>query len=499
MGGYTLTGLLAAFLIDVTAGCLNDHALRGFIYDLKKGGKPVNHDLEKALRRSFLHAVQNIVSDCHGKRMEESPQEFTVGAGGKSYPVSLDHGPFKNIAGIVRNIGDIVGMMKIPAGLITVAPVYPPEYRDELEWLDRKRNHLAKELKLGRKGKSDDTFAAFEEIETLLIPTESAEKKIRTVKEKIVAKVMEDNPLSECYKEKLREDLFDLIRSHFVWEIKYNPVIFNIFMAQSVVQTSSGLKDLKQSLAEISAELKDLKQSSRVSEAVTEFELGVDVEKLSDPHLKEAVRHLGKLGDVTLKIRGLEAGSVIVTLEGSREGAEQIRKLFRSGKLTEVLGIPVKDVRVRLPFVSYRERLVNLGKWLQKQFDEAAGAGWQTLEDVFGKKALAAAYMNTPAIRRAKQIEIKPGKTVAVVAEVAFNDNGKVDISLRIYPDTDTPWLPEGLRLIILSESGEILAETTAHHGADCMEQEFADYESKEKFGFMLELEDVRVMEYFEV
>jgi len=507
-------------LIDVTAGCLNDHALREFIYNFRKGGRPVNHDIEKALRRSFLHAIQNIVSDCHEKRMGESPREFIVVAGGRSYPISLARRHFRNIADIIRGMGDIVGSAKIPAGLVTVAPVYPPAYKDELEWLDRKRNQLAREMKRNRKGKSDDLFGSFEEIETLLLPTgPSAVKRIQALKEKVIAEVLKENPMSECYGEKVREELFDLIRAHFVWEIKYNPVIFHIFMAHSAVQTSSEsedsrrslaeisseLKDLKQSLADISSELKDLKQSSRVSEAVTEVELDVDVEDLSDPHLKEAVRHLGKLGNVTLKIQWLEAGSVTATLEGSREGIERIRKLFKSGELTEILGIPVKDVRVRLPFVSYRERLVNMGQWLQKHFNEATEAGWQTLEDIFGKKALAAAFMDTPAVRRAKQVEIELGQRVAVVAEVTRKENGKVDIFLRIYPDADAdpdadaPSLPDGLRLIILSETGEILTDVIAPRGADCIEQEFTDYESEEKFGFMLELEDVRVMEYFEV
>jgi hypothetical protein len=50
-------------------------------------------------------------------------------------------------------------------------------------------------------------------------------------------------------------------------------------------------------------------------------------------------------GDSTLILQKIEAGSVKLVLQGSQEGLEKILALYREGQLTEMLGIPVQDVR----------------------------------------------------------------------------------------------------------------------------------------------------------
>jgi len=50
--------------------------------------------------------------------------------------------------------------------------------------------------------------------------------------------------------------------------------------------------------------------------------------------------------DVSIKIVGVERGSIRLILEGSSEGLKRLEELFQSGKLTEVLGIPVEDIRL---------------------------------------------------------------------------------------------------------------------------------------------------------
>lgn len=50
-------------------------------------------------------------------------------------------------------------------------------------------------------------------------------------------------------------------------------------------------------------------------------------------------------GDTSIKIVDIEKGSVKLILEGSQQSLEQIDTLFKTGQLTEVLGIPIQDVQ----------------------------------------------------------------------------------------------------------------------------------------------------------
>ncbi|GEM_PF-1078477 len=75
------------------------------------------------------------------------------------------------------------------------------------------------------------------------------------------------------------------------------------------------------------------------------------------------VAHLQKiLEDPFLKIQEIKKGSVVLVLQGSREGFEWAEYLFRTGELTELLGVPVLDVRLApapAP-INWRQFLQNL-------------------------------------------------------------------------------------------------------------------------------------------
>ena len=57
---------LLAIIEHVTGHNVNE-SLQSVINALKKGGKPVNHDLQKAVRRSYFSSLQSIVTDCHNE------------------------------------------------------------------------------------------------------------------------------------------------------------------------------------------------------------------------------------------------------------------------------------------------------------------------------------------------------------------------------------------------------------------------------------------------
>ena len=69
-----------------------------------------------------------------------------------------------------------------------------------------------------------------------------------------------------------------------------------------------------------------------------------------EANVQSIITHLRNLsGDSSLRIVGIEKGSIIITLEASQNGIEQIESLHQSGSISEILGIRVKDlVRVDL-------------------------------------------------------------------------------------------------------------------------------------------------------
>lgn len=92
--------------------------------------------------------------------------------------------------------------------------------------------------------------------------------------------------------------------------------------------------------------------------------LVLDIDQLS-PQQKQAILELLKqlTGDKSLDILGEEKGSVVLVLGGSEEGLERLEYLFKSGQLTELLAIPVKDVRdatAESPGAAPSQDLVNL-------------------------------------------------------------------------------------------------------------------------------------------
>jgi hypothetical protein len=71
----------------------------------------------------------------------------------------------------------------------------------------------------------------------------------------------------------------------------------------------------------------------------------IESNRLSVPNNVAMIARLRAIsGDENLTLIRLEEGSVRLVLEGTREGYERIEALFRSGRLTEELGIAVTDV-----------------------------------------------------------------------------------------------------------------------------------------------------------
>ena len=70
--------------------------------------------------------------------------------------------------------------------------------------------------------------------------------------------------------------------------------------------------------------------------------------KAQKTEIEAIVAHLRKRYNLDLTIHDITEGSVRIKLGGSQEDLEKLSELFKSGKLTNVLGIPVEDVQLLL-------------------------------------------------------------------------------------------------------------------------------------------------------
>jgi hypothetical protein len=198
----------------------------------------------------------------------------------------------------------------------------------------------------------------------------------------------------------------------------------------------------------------------------------------------------------------------LLVFEGSQKDFEQIQALFESGELSELLGIQVLDVGI----VPESQRVTNLSQWLKG----IADAGWQTLEALFNTQSANPAFSirtseqsrendaNNPAdgIRRGKLIDLGielAGNPVALVVTLTPAEaNEEIDIRLRVYPTGKQNYLPPGLQLIVLDESGDSVPElkAEARSADEWIQREFSG-QPGERFSVKIALGDLSIIENF--
>ncbi len=275
-----ITSLISGFVTGILAN-LTSPKVSNFLEGLSKNNKFINHDLQRAVRRSFLRAIEAIVLKC---------QEET------------------NLSG------------------------------NDMKWLKQKHAKLKDALNQLEKEESPDMpLESLREIELLFKPSGGilTEQLLQIVEKKLIAQALKDDDAApECYKEKLGTDLFKQMCDFFAWEIKNTPDARHIFDSQTLAQIDNRLVELEKNL-----------QSLRPSTPGITVELDADFTKLSIPELWAIIEKLQ--GIVKGKMTGIEAGSVRIFLQGTQEGAKELESLFSSGELTELLGVPVKDVSIR--------------------------------------------------------------------------------------------------------------------------------------------------------
>ena len=77
-----------------------------------------------------------------------------------------------------------------------------------------------------------------------------------------------------------------------------------------------------------------------------QFILAGEVDEVSQQKLADIVKYLQNLsGDISIELKRLSAGSIILELEGYEEGYKILEALYKEGKLTEILGLRIRRIQ----------------------------------------------------------------------------------------------------------------------------------------------------------
>ncbi|MDZ8088415.1 MAG: DUF1822 family protein [Nostoc sp. DedQUE12b] len=146
---------------------------------------------------------------------------------------------------------------------------------------------------------------------------------------------------------------------------------------------------------------------------------------------------------------------------------------------------------------------VNLSRWLEQIYDTS----WQAIETFFEPNSSSLAFnfrtssgLNATAIKRAKLIdwgiEIEAQKVILLVALIP-EANQQVRIRVQLHPACNQPYLPANLKLVLLSDRGEILQEVQARTQDIYVQLKLFHGEVGECFSIQIELNNYQITESF--
>lgn len=161
------------------------------------------------------------------------------------------------------------------------------------------------------------------------------------------------------------------------------------------------------------------------------------------------------------------------------------------------------------PVLTASKMQVNLSHWLKNTFE----AGWQTVEALSKTEATNPAFSirsalafreidaDNPAISisAGKLIDLGmqlAGHPVALIVRIAPSSDEEVDIRLRVYPVGGQIYLPLGLQLIVLDESGATCLEAQARSDDNWIQLKLSG-EPEEQFSVKVALGNVSITEDF--
>jgi hypothetical protein len=233
------------------------------------------------------------------------------------------------------------------------------------------------------------------------------------------------------------------------------------------------------------------------------------------------------LEEPKLTLKEVKDGSVVLVLSGSQDGFEWMYYLFKSGEVTELLGLQILDVRLAT---------VNLTQLLQNNFAEALQAGWQTLAEIFTTATASPAFRflgneisensaddliqvlrtstddrslwkaadslfqidsSNPhaGLRMAKLIELD-NQTFTLSIGILPKANERIAVRAQVYSQNDQTHLPLHLKMIVLDEQDAIIKEIQPQSGAISIQWRFSG-QIRDKFSVEIALNEVSITEDF--
>jgi Protein of unknown function (DUF1822) len=168
--------------------------------------------------------------------------------------------------------------------------------------------------------------------------------------------------------------------------------------------------------------------------------------------------------------------------------------------------VPIVDRQANQvnPVSQIGENLTKLSQWLQGVLDEA----WQTIDSLANPElALALSSRNTNQdTKKAKIINLgldliskKFALLVSISPDVSDDTQGKISVLAQLYPLEGEKFLPQNIKLMLLSKAGKILQEVTARTQDNYIQLKTFKGTPGIKFSIQVSLGDVSVNENFEL
>jgi len=163
-----------------------------------------------------------------------------------------------------------------------------------------------------------------------------------------------------------------------------------------------------------------------------------------------------------------------------------------------------------VPISQSKSGLINLSEWLKNP--ESSQYHWQPVELFLSNQEgnLSSRYASAPRSRSAdaetptrsvsKVREIPlPGHPLVLIINCQLESDGRRDILVRLYPSTEEQtYLPQGVQLIILDESGEVFLEAQSRSADNWIQLEFRG-EAGEPFSIKVVFGDLSVTDNFAI
>jgi hypothetical protein len=206
-------------------------------------------------------------------------------------------------------------------------------------------------------------------------------------------------------------------------------------------------------------------------------------------------------------------GYIVVQVDESRQEANLLG--FIRSVNSEIVPVnrlqPLENLidRIAQLKVSPVEALVNLSQWFIGQVD----AGWQTVESLRDLLQSRPAYafrgsvttedllpqQQQPVTKRAKLIDLGiqlANQPLMLIVEISPETEAKTRIRLQLHPTGNQTYLPEGVRLTVLDDSGEVFLEAQSRSADNYIQLQFRG-ELEEKFSVAISLGDISIREHF--